>query len=65
MSDVPKAAWRAVQNSDVKRGSRSETSVSGKPTSRKTDATKFPAAVADVAVLNVGTSQTRPVKNSI
>lgn len=65
MSEVPRAACKAAQNSDVKRGSRSETSVSGKPTSRKTDATKFPAAVAEVAVLKVGTSQTRPVRKSI
>jgi hypothetical protein len=38
MSDVPKAACKAAQNSDVKRWSRSETGISGKPTSRKTDA---------------------------
>jgi hypothetical protein len=30
------------------------------PTSRKTDATKLRAAVSEVAVLKVGTSQTRP-----
>ena len=65
MSDVPRAACKAAQNSDVKRGSRSEASASGKQISRKTDATKFPAAVAEVAVLKVGTNQTRPVRKSM
>jgi hypothetical protein len=65
MSDVPRTACRAAQNSELKRQSRSETSVSGKPASRKTDASKFPGAVAEEAVLKVGTSQTRPVRKSI
>jgi hypothetical protein len=38
----------------VKRGSRSETSTSGKPTSRKTDATKLRAAISAVAFFTVG-----------
>jgi len=61
----PSARWRDVHRSAVNRTSRSETMVSGSPTDRKTDAIKFRAAVSAVAVLNVGTSHTRPVSRSM
>mmetsp|Transcript_17145 Transcript_17145/g.47118 ORF Transcript_17145/g.47118 Transcript_17145/m.47118 type:complete len:225 (+) Transcript_17145:261-935(+) len=65
MREDPIAACRAVQNSLVKRVSRSETRTSGKPTSRKTEGRKLRAATSDVALLKVGTSQTRPVSRSM
>ena len=65
MSEEPSAACRLVQNPLVKRVSRSDTITSGRPTSRKTDEMKFAAASADVAVLNVGTSHTLPVRRSM
>ena len=65
INDAPSALWRPVQKALVKRVSRSETSTSGSPTSRNTDATKLRAAVSAVAVLKVGTSHTRPVRRSM
>jgi hypothetical protein len=65
MSEAPSAACSPVQKALVKRVSRSDTSTSGNPTSRKTDATKLRAAVFEVAVLKVGTSQTRSVRRSM
>ena len=41
MSEAPSAARRPVQKA-LERMSRSETSTSGSPTSRNTDATKLP-----------------------
>jgi hypothetical protein len=68
MSEAPSAACSPVHKARVKRVSRSDASRSGSPASRKTDATtdatKLRAAVSEVAVLKVGTSQTRPVRRS-
>ena len=47
----------------AKRVSRSDTSRSGSPTLLKTE--EMPAAVAEVAILKLGTSNTRPVRRSM
>ena len=57
----PNARCRDVQNSAKNQQSQLDTMVSGRPTSRKTKATKLLAATSDVADLKVWTSHTRPV----
>ncbi len=60
--EKPRAAWSQVQKALVTRVWRSDTSTSGRPTSRNTDETKLRAAVSAEAVLKVGISQTQPVR---